>query len=363
MRHVGLFEGIGGFSYAARKMGWETVAWCEWNPFCQQVLKYHFPKAQAHEDITKTDFTIYRGTIDILTGGFPCQPYSIAGKRKGKEDERHLWPEMLRAAREIQPRWIVGENVPGLVNWNGGLVFNEVCADLESEGYEVQPVILPACAVNAPHRRDRVWFVAYSKNYGQNGRKNFGGIGKRQNVPNQQGRNETLRRESGGFNSNRESQQHQSRILGEVGTEKQGQFGGSVKCCTSPNSSGKQNIRERQGGFQSEPSQYDTNASYSSCERSQGQGQHRRSCDTTQNGNRKEHRTEHGGQFEEHWFEAATRLCVVDDGISGRLDASAISKGKWRTESLKAAGNAIVWQVAFEIYKTINEYENLIKNS
>ena len=123
MNHIRLFEGIGGFSLAARWMGWETIAWCEWNEFGQKVLKHHFPKAQAHGDITKTDFTIYRGQCDIVNGGFPCQPYSLAGKRKGKEDDRHLWPEMLRAIREIQPTWVVGENVFGLVNWDGGLVF------------------------------------------------------------------------------------------------------------------------------------------------------------------------------------------------------------------------------------------------
>jgi DNA (cytosine-5)-methyltransferase 1 len=97
LKHIGLFEGIGGFSLAAEWMGWETIAWSEWNEFGQKVLSYHFPKAKGYGDITKTDFTIYRGQCDILTGGFPCQPYSISGKRKGKEDERHLWPEMLRA--------------------------------------------------------------------------------------------------------------------------------------------------------------------------------------------------------------------------------------------------------------------------
>lgn len=116
MRHIGLFEGIGGFSLAAKWMGWETVAWCEWSPFCQQVLKYHFPDAEGFGDITKTDFLKYANKIDILTGGFPCQPYSLAGKRKGTEDERHLWPEMLRAIREIQPKWVVGENVSGIIN-------------------------------------------------------------------------------------------------------------------------------------------------------------------------------------------------------------------------------------------------------
>ena len=164
MNHLGLFEGIGGFSLAARWAGWHTVAWCEINPFGQQVLRYHFPNAKGHDDITKTDFTIYRGTVDIITGGFPCQPYSLAGKRLGKEDERHLWPQMLRAIREVQPRWVVGENVAGLVNWSGGLVFEEVQAELEAEGYEVLAFVLPAAGVNAPHRRDRVWFVAYSNN-------------------------------------------------------------------------------------------------------------------------------------------------------------------------------------------------------
>lgn len=101
------------------------------------------------------------GGVDIISGGFPCQPFSHAGKRKGTDDERHLWPEMLRIIREVQPTWVVGENVSGIVNWDGGLVFEQVQADLETEGYEVTSFILPACAVNAPHRRDRVWFVAY----------------------------------------------------------------------------------------------------------------------------------------------------------------------------------------------------------
>jgi DNA-cytosine methyltransferase len=121
MRHGSLFSGIGGFDLAAEWMGWQNVFHCEWNPFGQRVLKHYWPNAISYNDITKTDFTIHRGSIDILTGGFPCQPYSAAGKRLGKEDDRHLWPEMLRAIREIQPAWIVGENVRGLTNWNGGM--------------------------------------------------------------------------------------------------------------------------------------------------------------------------------------------------------------------------------------------------
>ena len=170
MTHGSLFSGIGGFDLAAEWVGWENLFHCEWNEFGQKVLKYYWPNAESFTDITKTNFSKYENKIDILTGGFPCQPYSTAGKRRGKEDERHLWPEMLRAIREIRPRWIVGENVFGLINWSEGLVFHEVQTDLEAAGYEVQPFVLPAAAVNAPHRRDRVWFIAHavSECYGSN---------------------------------------------------------------------------------------------------------------------------------------------------------------------------------------------------
>ena len=132
MTHGSLFSGIGGFDLASHWMGWDNKFHCEWNPFGQKVLKHHFPKSISYNDITKTNFSIHEGSIDILTGGFPCQPYSTAGKRLGKADERHLFPQMLRAIKEIKPRYIVGENVRGLVSWNGGMVFNEVCDDLES---------------------------------------------------------------------------------------------------------------------------------------------------------------------------------------------------------------------------------------
>lgn len=159
-----LFNGIGGFALAAHWMGWNNVMHCEIDPFCNKVMNYHFPNSYQHEDIRTTDFTIWREKLDLITGGFPCQPYSTAGRRKGKDDDRHLWPQMLRAIREIQPLWIVGENVRGLTNWNGGLVFDEVQAGLESEGYEVLPFLLPAYAVQGQHRRDRVWFIGHLSN-------------------------------------------------------------------------------------------------------------------------------------------------------------------------------------------------------
>jgi DNA (cytosine-5)-methyltransferase 1 len=129
----------------------------EIDPFCQKVLQKNFPGVPIHDNI-KT-FT-YNGTNPfILTGGFPCQPFSCAGKRKGKEDDRYLWPEMLRVISEARPTWVIGENVGGFVNMG----LDDCISDLEAEGYEVQPFIIPACAKNAPHRRDRVWIVANTK--------------------------------------------------------------------------------------------------------------------------------------------------------------------------------------------------------
>ena len=178
MTHGSLFSGIGGFDLAAEWMGWENKFHCEWNEFGQKVLKHYWPHAKSYGDITKTDFTIWRGKIDVLSGGFPCQPYSSAGKRLGKEDDRHLWPEMLRAIREIQPGYVVGENVRGLTNWNGGMVFDEVQSDLENEGYEVTPFLLPACSVGADHFRYRVWFIANSNQIRLSNSKEVGKLGR-----------------------------------------------------------------------------------------------------------------------------------------------------------------------------------------
>jgi DNA-cytosine methyltransferase len=161
MKHGSLFSGIGGFDLASEWMGWENVFHCEWMEFPRKVLDYYWPNADSHIDICKTDFKKYANKIDILTGGFPCQPFSMAGKRKGTEDERYLWGEMLRAVQEIKPKFVIAENVFGITNIDGGLVFEQVCLDLETEGYEVQPFIIPAAAKNAPHRRDRCWFIAF----------------------------------------------------------------------------------------------------------------------------------------------------------------------------------------------------------
>jgi DNA (cytosine-5)-methyltransferase 1 len=292
MNHGSLFSGIGGFDLAAEWMGWENVFHCEWNPFGQKVLKHYWPNSISYNDITKTDFTIHRGSIDILTGGFPCQPYSSAGKRLGKEDERHLWPEMLRAIREIQPRWIVGENVLGLVNWNGGMVFEEVQADLEAEGYEVQPYVLPAAAVGAPHRRDRVWFVAYA----------------------------TCARNRQQQRTNSKQQNRQFAYNGENG-----------------DATDTERIRLEHSTDTGKVSGKETNA-----KREWNQS----ALPVKTNGN----------GYKSNWdnFPTVSPICSRNDGLSNRLDG--ITFSKWRTESIKAGGNAIVTQVVFQIFKAIELY-------
>jgi DNA (cytosine-5)-methyltransferase 1 len=295
MKHGSLFSGIGGFELAAEWMGWDNVFHCEWNEFGKQVLHYYWPKSISYHDITKTDFTIHRGTIDILTGGFPCQPYSAAGKRLGKEDDRHLWPEMLRTIKEVQPRWVVGENVLGLINWNGGLVFDEVQADLEAKGYEVWPYVLPAVSVNAPHRRDRVWFVAYSASKGR---------------------------------------EEREQIRGQQGTKETGT------------------------GMEFWPERFSENGNVT---------------DTFNKGLQRNQRIgTHGERNGQKTFRPATQqikiqswdnwptqspVCGRDDGFSARLDR--ITFSKWRNESIKAYGNAIVPQVVFQIFKAIEAYERL----
>jgi DNA (cytosine-5)-methyltransferase 1 len=160
-RHGSLFSGIGGFDLAARWMGWENVFQVEKDCWALKVLEKNFQQTKRYADIREFNGLPYRGTINALSGGFPCQPFSYSGLQQGTEDYRYLWPEMLRVIGEVLPNFVVAENVHGLLNWSKGLVFERVQADLESKGYEVFPIVLPACGVNAPHQRDRIWFVAH----------------------------------------------------------------------------------------------------------------------------------------------------------------------------------------------------------
>jgi DNA-cytosine methyltransferase len=166
--HGSLFSGIGGFDLAAQWMGWENVFHCEWNEFGQKILKHYWPDAISYGDITKTDFTVHRGAIDILTGGFPCQPFSVAGDRQGKEDDRYLWPEFLRAVEEIKPRWIVAENVFGLLNIDRGRTPELICSDLENCGYQ-KPIIFDctADAFGLQTMERHIWFISEANGGGQ----------------------------------------------------------------------------------------------------------------------------------------------------------------------------------------------------
>ena len=156
MRVLDLFSGIGGFSLAAHWMGWETVAFCERDKFCQQVLRKHWPNVPIYDDIISFDNP---PAADLVCGGYPCQPFSQAGKRKGNDDDRALWPAMLAVIAKVRPTWVVAENVAGHIS----LGLDDVLADLEAEGYATWPLVIPACAVGAPHRRDRVWIVAHAE--------------------------------------------------------------------------------------------------------------------------------------------------------------------------------------------------------
>jgi len=290
MRHGSLFSGIGGFDLAAEWMGWTNVFHCEMDSFCNRVLKHHFPQSIGYENIKETAFSIHRGDIDILTGGFPCQPYSMAGKRLGKQDERHLWPEMLRAIREIEPIYIVGENVRGLINWNEGVVLDEIYADLEAEGYEVGTFVLPAIGVDAPHKRDRVWIVAYSDNNRHNAKR-------------------------GEEEKKREVQGNDWQEMGARQFDR-----ASVSSATSDTNNARLQGREVNGGFES---------------------------------GGKERDQQFAGCISSTWqdFPTQSPICGGDDGLPRELDNLTFSK--WRKESIKAYGNAIVPQVALQIFKAI----------
>jgi len=303
MTHGSLFSGIGGFDLAASWLGWTNVFQCEIDPFCQKVLKYHFPDTELYGNIKETDFKKYNGTIDVISGGFPCQPFSVAGKRKGTADDRFLWDEMLRVIRDVQPSWIVAENVIGLLTQQSGVVFERVCSDLENIWYEVQPFVIPACAVNAPHRRDRVWIIA--------------------------------NRSGAGIKS---LQQWQNRIYESE----------AIAHATS-----HKNNRRGQGGFYAKPTGINAERITSHANKI---GFKRRE----QAGKKWEMEKQSGrlhctyNPFEK--FPTQSPVCCGNDEFSAGLDG--ITFSKWRRKSIEAYGNAVVPQVVYQIFKTINEVED-----
>lgn len=322
MNHATLFSGIDGFGLAAEWAGWTNLFTCEINPFCQTILKYHFPHATHYTDIRTTDFSVWRDRIDVLSGGFPCQPFSQAGKRKGTEDDRYLWPEMLRVIRSVRPRWVVGENVYGIVSWSGGLVFEQVCTDLEAEGYEVQPYILPACGVGAPHRRYRVWFVA-----------------------------KLVENTSDGGCGGSSILHKQSRGAAVAGASKIGLSGDRQELAKSyfayRADTGIEDVRKREDEVLSGKVVTDT------------QGKSRWNICRQKSEQQEKFQVDSDAGIRSRWTDFPTQspVCSRYDGFSCGLDG--ITFPEWRRESIKAYGNAVVPQVVYQIFETINRYEDV----
>ena len=378
MQLISLFSGIGGFELAAEWMGWDVIASCEINPFGQRVLKHYWPEAYHHDDIhtlnyetlkTQSRWDSTRPTI--LTGGFPCQPYSTAGKRRGKEVDRHLWPEMLRVIREIRPNYIVGENVLGLVSWDAGLVFDEVHSDLEAEGYEVQAVVIPAAAVNAPHGRDRIWFCARlvtDTNFARC--KDWDEQYKRKSTQNAK-RFDSISGCSIGptpdTDVNRCSSQGESIQTERIRSRNDGkseEWGEQTKRtdglprlqrdASDTNSDGQQRCDSE---YENQPSE---GGEYAQRDIEQDNFEYSKSIGQKY---ALENQELERGRFRQSnkrnaWdsFPSVSPICSRNDGLSTKLDG--ITFSKWRNESIKAAGNAIVPQVAYSIFKAIIQCEN-----
>lgn len=324
-------------------MGWENLFHCEINEWCQKVLRFHFPKSIQYDDITRTDFTPWRGKVDVLTGGFPCQPFSTAGKRREAEDDRYLWPEMLRAIREIRPAWVIGENVAGILSMvqpgsevtvesqaslfetydketllEQEYIIETVCRDLEREGYSVQPILIPACGVGAPHKRYRVWFIASDRS---------------------DARIEGLRQKRkdkvhGCLVATDTYGEKLQKWLKNNGREIEEDNGVERSCC----------IRAFADSDNERLSTIGITDRISSEEREK-----KRRCLMQYTSN------DWPALSAERWKDFPTQppVCRRNDGLPFDVDYLAISFTKWRQESIKAYGNAIVPQVAFEIFKAI----------
>ena len=366
MTHASLCTGIGACELAATWMGWENLFSCEIDEFCNKVLKYHYPKAIHYGNIFEQDFREWRGRVDVLTAGFPCQVYSLAGKRLGDKDDRYLWPQVLRVIDEIRPTWFVGENVAGILSMvlSGEEVkvgsYTDVCGesysmhetrqvhaveqikrDLSSIGYSLQPVVIPACAVGAPHRRDRVWFIA---------NRSDAGIEDLQQE-----------REDGVF-PNRIATDTDGAGLPETGAEQRA--AGITGNGLQRDVANSQRVRSNEVLENLQPEQPDgkgitlvsserfaanTESTGIKGERDKGQGKiqfNRRDLQSVR----------------PSWQNFPTTEPAIrrgDDGISARL--SGITFSRWRQESIKALGNSMVPQVVLEIFKAIESVESSVR--
>jgi len=308
MKHGSLFSGIGGFDLASQWTGWENVFQVEIDDYCQRLLKQHFPNVNRYRDVREFDGTKYRGAIDIISGGFPCQPFSVAGKRKGKEDDRHLWPEMLRVIKEIRPAWIVGENVTGII----GMVLEQVLSDLEGAGYNTETFIIPACAVGALHKRDRLWIVAHAN-------------GKRWKDEQKENRQLLCDRIRNG-----KTQEQKGEFI-ECGTIEHGTILSDTKSIRREQSG---HSRKRRTGFENSSSNDGR-----TLPNTNGTGREELDATTITEGQRFNTRNAIEGRS---YWQVEPAVGRVADGIPNRVDR------------IKGLGNAIVPQVAYEIFKAID---------
>ena len=375
MTHASLFSGISGAEIAATWMGWTNLFHCEINPFGRKVLEYWYPNSTSYEDITKTDFSEWRGRVDVLTAGFPCQPFSVAGKRKGADDDRYLWPQVVRAVHEIRPAWVVGENVAGILTMvqpgeevevgSGSALFDEnhlyrteqqyvletVCQDLEREGYSVQPFVIPACAVGAPHRRDRVWIVArLTADTDSDGRQK-----------------ET---ERGRKEAEKDDEQSQSVFNPETTSNcadtrpESLQYGREDRVHTVVSASDTQCCRGREIHDEVQPRQSDGQRAYGNgYERNASYADNKlfpfRNTKGHEEWGKKRFILEpYGCQTIWSDFPTQSPVCSRDDGLPFDVDSLAISFAKWRQESIKAYGNAWCAPVAYEIFRAIQATED-----
>ena len=417
MNHASLFSGIGGAEVAASMMGWQNLFHCEIQEFPRKVLQYWFPNSESYEDITKTDFTKWHGKVDVLTGGFPCQPFSLAGRRKGADDNRYLWPQMLRAIRQIHPTWVVGENVNGiktmvescqvtqmgrtdylfeenyLYREESRFTLDKICADLEAEGYSVQPIVIPACAIGAPHRRDRVWIVAHRSDPRaetmQQGRQDgvhaarpsadsqCNGLSTQGNGNQREGKKES---QEGQDRPQPRSRRHGSGTTPSYahGTRqrrrknKQEPF---TECSRTPNLGTRSSKRLASHSYSngSHEVHQDHQSQFPDGARTNSLGGQRSSPHSKCN--RWSQKYNDNGFFEEpqqgecqpsgadspqsRWrnFPTQSPVCRGNEGIPFDVDSLTISFPKWRQESIKAYGNAWVPQVAYEIFCAIEAEE------
>ncbi len=405
MNHASLFSGIGGAEVAASMMGWQNLFHCEIQEFPRKVLDYWFPNSESYEDITKTDFTKWHGKVNVLTGGFPCQPFSLAGRRKGADDNRYLWPQMLRAIRQIHPTWVVGENVNGiktmvescqvtqmgrtdylfeenhLYREESRFTLDKICADLEAEGYSVQPIVIPACAIGAPHRRDRVWIIAHTQCDGHSpqGHGNQRARAKKSKEGQDRPQPRSRRHGSGTTPSYAHGTRQRRR------KNKQEPF---TECSRTPNLGTRRSKRlashtlqhrshevhqDHQSQFpdgarsNSLGGQWSSSYSYGNGSKTlqPGEETERTGCkrdvqpkerSTSPEWTDRLSRLQQSGRWRN--FPTQSPVCRGNDGIPFDVDSLTISFPKWRQESIKAYGNAWVPQVAYEIFRAIEAEEN-----